>query len=452
MLALDTFGPVGVPWLTTPDAFLLGLIAGPPADLSIDAGRIYVDGLLAELFPEEGATYLNQPFFPDPPPLPAGRHGRRISTSGSARSPGSRTRAARRRAGRGGHHDADCRRSGSCASSARDGAACGMPVGDPPSAGGSRPRPSLRRRPTIPASCRRWRLSRHREPALPRRDPDGGTLGTARFKWSRDNGSIVSPVTAIAVGGGQTTLTVNRIGRDQVLRFRIGDWVTVTDDHRELNGEPGEMAQIVDIDEAERLIVLDRALPTGRRLRRHCGRDRRAPHPPPALGPDRGHQHDRRRRPDADRRGADRARGRRAGQFSTDPAGGAFSVGDYWVFSARTATPRSRSSTAAPPRGIRHHYVQLAAISGLGGPAPASPIAARRRRRRGGGLLHLRRPPRREHPGGDRCIAAAGGCVCLKAGLHVVDAPVVIDRPNVPAARRKPRHDRARRCAPGRFW
>src|SRR3546814_12477897 len=45
-------------------------------------------------------------------------------------------------------------------------------------------------------------------------------------------------------------LTVARIGRDRVLRFRADDWVTVTDDHRELMGEPGEMARIVDTDEA----------------------------------------------------------------------------------------------------------------------------------------------------------------------------------------------------------
>ena len=92
---------------------------------------------------------------------------------------------------------------------------------------------------------------------------DGGALGTARFKWSRDNGSIVSAVTALAVSGGQTTLTVTRIGRDQVLRFRIDDWVTVTDDHRELHGEPGEMARIVDLDEAQSQIVLDRSIPSG---------------------------------------------------------------------------------------------------------------------------------------------------------------------------------------------
>ena len=68
-LALDTFGRVGLPLLTTPDAFRIGFVPGPPPDLSIEPGRLYVDGLLAELFPEETVSYLAQPFLPDPPPF-----------------------------------------------------------------------------------------------------------------------------------------------------------------------------------------------------------------------------------------------------------------------------------------------------------------------------------------------------------------------------------------------
>src|SRR5262245_40162893 len=72
VLALDTFGPVGLPLLTTPNAFLISLLAGSPPDLGIGPGRLYVQGLLAEIFPDEDWTYLTQPFLPDPPPLPAG--------------------------------------------------------------------------------------------------------------------------------------------------------------------------------------------------------------------------------------------------------------------------------------------------------------------------------------------------------------------------------------------
>ncbi|MGO4841495.1 hypothetical protein AB4144_55475, partial [Rhizobiaceae sp. 2RAB30] len=57
--------------------------------------------------------------------------------------------------------------------------------------------------------------------------------------------------------------------------------------------------------------------------------------------------------------------------FSVDPAGGSFRIGDYWVFWARTATAEIEVLNAAPPRGIEHRYLQLAAISGLGGANPA---------------------------------------------------------------------------------
>jgi hypothetical protein len=69
----DTFGPAAVPRLTTPNGFAITAAATTPADLLIGAGRCYVDGLQAELFPNEtfggkAISYLNQPFLPGPPP------------------------------------------------------------------------------------------------------------------------------------------------------------------------------------------------------------------------------------------------------------------------------------------------------------------------------------------------------------------------------------------------
>src|SRR5687768_9602279 len=51
--ATDTFGACAVPRATTPNAFELTVVPGPPADLGLGAGRIYVDGLLAEILPGE---------------------------------------------------------------------------------------------------------------------------------------------------------------------------------------------------------------------------------------------------------------------------------------------------------------------------------------------------------------------------------------------------------------
>jgi Family of unknown function (DUF6519) len=67
----------------------------------------------------------------------------------------------------------------------------------------------------------------------------------ATFKWSRDNASVATAVTAITAAGSASVLTVQSTGRDDVLSFRPGDWIEITDDSRELAGNPGYLLQIV---------------------------------------------------------------------------------------------------------------------------------------------------------------------------------------------------------------
>jgi len=88
--------------------------------------------------------------------------------------------------------------------------------------------------------------------------PVGGS-GPAEFKWSRDNGSVISAVEAISAGRDE--LTVKGLGRDPVLRFQIGDWVEVLDDHTEFKGEAGLMAKVTKIDEANRILTIAPAIP-----------------------------------------------------------------------------------------------------------------------------------------------------------------------------------------------
>lgn len=431
LLSLDNFGPVGVPYLTTPDAFKLGLIPGAPPNLSIQPGRLYVDGLLAELFADEAATYASQPFLPDPPALPLGNSlayldvwEREVTY---VEDPELLDVAL-----------------GGVDTTARlqtvwqlrvDGvaqAACGMPVGQPASAGRLTTQAIAPAAPDDPCILPPIQGYRGLENRLYRIEIHvGGPLGTARFKWSRDNGSLVAPVSEIAVSGAQTTLTVQRLGRDEVMRFRVGDRVTVTDDHRELNGEPGEMAQIANINEADRKIVLDRALPTGGGRPFGAG--------PAAIAA----RHTRIQRwdetaalntldPDGLLITATGPVSIEAGiqiSFSTDPSGGGFRVGDYWQFWARTATAEIEILNAAPPRGIEHHYVQLGAISGLGGPAPA--IEDCRPKARAEGCCTFVVRPGESIQAAIDALPPAGGCVCLKAGLHLVEDTVVITRSNV---------------------
>jgi Family of unknown function (DUF6519)/Right handed beta helix region len=440
--ALDVLGPLGVPYATAPNSFLIGWLPGPPTNLSIGTGRLYVDGMQIEAFAEDNATYTSQPFYPAPLPLPTSGGAvvyldvwdREVTAIEDPSLPDVAL----------GGPDTTTRLQTvwQLRVDARDNAKCGLSVGDPPSAGRLTSRaaaPPATDDPCIlpPASGYRglenrlYRVEIH----------TGGPLGTARFKWSRDNGSIVSVVRDIAVSGTKTTLSVNRIGRDQFMRFRVGDWVTVTDDHRELMGEAGEMALISDIDESNRRIVVDGALPTG------TGR---------AFGANAAQiaaRHTRVQRwdqtsanfPPLDATGVipttagpiDLEDGIKI-NFATTSPGGSFRVGDYWVFWARTATAQVEELTNAPPRGIIHRYMQIAAITGIGG--AATPV-----------VTDCRPPPAQPQPqpgdtdccctiivrpgesiqdGIDR-LPEQGGCVCLKTGLHGIEKPLRITRGSI---------------------
>jgi Family of unknown function (DUF6519)/Abnormal spindle-like microcephaly-assoc'd, ASPM-SPD-2-Hydin len=89
-----------------------------------------------------------------------------------------------------------------------------------------------------------------------------GPPPTATFKWSRENASVATAVTLIAsatnsLGATASQLTVQSLGRDQVLGFNPGDWIEVIDDYLELNGEPGELHQIDSINASALTITLD---------------------------------------------------------------------------------------------------------------------------------------------------------------------------------------------------
>jgi hypothetical protein len=186
----------------------------------------------------------------------------------------------------------------------------------------------------------------------------GGLEGETRatFKWSRDNGSVVAAVEDIATDGAQSRLTVSRIGRDQVLRFHVDDWVEVLDDYTELEvgptgQKPGHLARVVDLNEAARTITLEPAIPGDL-----------------VFDPTDAERHTRVRRWDCEgpqNVGAgplDLEDGIQI-SFLLDPDSGVFKSGDYWVFPARTADGTVGPLENAPPRGIHHHYGRLAEVT-----------------------------------------------------------------------------------------
>ncbi|HYJ82441.1 MAG TPA: DUF6519 domain-containing protein, partial [Allosphingosinicella sp.] len=200
----------------------------------------------------------------------------------------------------------------------------------------------------------------------------GGALGTARFKWSRDNASVGATIEAIDNGD---RLEVRRIGRDSLLRFRTGDWVEITDDRREFAGLPGDIRRLAGVDEDSNTLTLESALsadliPAG-------GADTAAARHSRVVKWDQSGQvlkPDGTTWEDLDAAGSDGlipvpADGSpvvlEAGitvTFAVDPAGN-LRAQDHWTFAARTEGAQIEILDRAPPAGIHHHYARLAIVT-----------------------------------------------------------------------------------------
>jgi len=184
----------------------------------------------------------------------------------------------------------------------------------------------------------------------------GGAAGTATFKWSRDNGSVVSGVDGIDPAAH--SITIRDPGRDAYLSFAAGQWVEITSDAVELNPDagPGILVRLTTPTEGT-LLTYDPLTVIG-----------------PAIDATTFKPTTKVRRWDAD-----------TGMVTTDQAtwialeggvqvrfggGDTYATGDYWLIPARAVTALSASGTiewpqdaggpALRPRaGIRHHYCLL---------------------------------------------------------------------------------------------
>lgn len=90
---------------------------------------------------------------------------------------------------------------------------------------------------------------------------DGGSAGSASFVWSRDNGSVVFPITSLS---GQWA-TLSTLGRDAKQALEVGDWVEVVDDAYTARGVPAPLRQVIAVDLTGGRVQLDAdpAAPTG---------------------------------------------------------------------------------------------------------------------------------------------------------------------------------------------
>ena len=168
-----------------------------------------------------------------------------------------------------------------------------------------------------------------------------GDLNTATFKWSRDNGSVVYAIEKFETGA-PNQIKVKQFGKDKFLSLKIGDWVEILGDETELKGEPGTLAQIDDIKESQKIIILNTDVSA--HSHESHPKIRRWDQPSDAIlvTPD----------------SIILEKGIEV-QFS----GSAFKTGDYWVFAARTATANVEELTDEPALGIKHHYCKLALVT-----------------------------------------------------------------------------------------
>ncbi|MDW2982764.1 DUF6519 domain-containing protein [Rhodanobacter sp. KK11] len=198
----------------------------------------------------------------------------------------------------------------------------------------------------------------------------GGPAGTASFKWSRENGSVVFAVThselgaAADDGSAPLTVTLAGTGRDTRLGLAANDWVELVDDRYTLGQRAYPLLQVLAIDPANASVTLNVPKNTT-----------------PWPLDDAPQRHPLLRR--WDQREAVNAQGvltvaegapitLEDGIQITFSPGGVYATGDYWLIPARVAGsgqldwPSANGAPAAlPPRG-RHHHAVLG-ISGEGG-------------------------------------------------------------------------------------
>ncbi len=171
------------------------------------------------------------------------------------------------------------------------------------------------------------------------KSPNGPT-----FKWSRDNGSVVGRVEEIE----GNLITVSMIGCQPETAFAPAQWVELSDEEHVLNGKPGVFVQVHDIQGNELTIVnppfklpVFGTLPTAR-LWDSTNRPASLVFEE-AITLENGVQV----------------------RFSP----GDYRSGDYWVFPTRAIScqvewPQDAQGkpVAQPPRGIEHHYGRLALV------------------------------------------------------------------------------------------
>lgn len=334
-MLVDLVGRCAVSRLT-PDAFR---IVREGASFTIGPGRFYADGLVAECFGQgeremdpvlgeqrgrDPIPYEQQPFLPEPDPV-AGSHGlvyldvwQRTVTSSEdpdLNDPGPETDTTLR-------------------------AQTVWQVRLLPNVGDPQHDLDLVDAPTGRLSCRQGKAGyRGHENRLYRVEiHDGGPVGGATFKWSRDNGSTIASV--IDVARDLRTLVLGTLPND--IPLKRGDLLEAMDERHELGNRPGLFVEVKEWRPPRAALV--EPLPRDALDPRFAPRVRRWE----GLAP-------------AGRKAVELEEGIEVAFGGSD-----FRTGDYWTFRARAATHTIEQLDDAPPQGIHHHRCALALVPARG--------------------------------------------------------------------------------------
>ncbi|MFI5456618.1 MAG: DUF6519 domain-containing protein [Isosphaerales bacterium] len=205
-----------------------------------------------------------------------------------------------------------------------------------------------------------------------------GLTSAATFKWSRENGSVVFPISS---GGLTTTVVLESLGRDDRFGLAEGEWVEIEDDTYVLQNHAETMLQVQSIVSSTLTVTLSGASiwgdPTEHPLLRRW--DYQAGDPADGglqLGSDNAALVIE----DTDGKWLSLEDGVRI-QFQPPDSGQPptqYRTGDYWLIPARTATgdvewpseaeKDTQGNTvivriAKPPDGIDHHYAPLGIVA-----------------------------------------------------------------------------------------
>lgn len=234
----------------------------------------------------------------------------------------------------------------------------------------------------------------------------GGTADEgASFKWSRENGSVVFPITDKPTADNQkgtTTIAVGNLGRDDRFTLEPGDWVELVDDDYVLQVATSQspinpLLQVDSVDRMNLQVTLKGTLagaPFG-----NVGLDQ-SKHPRLIRWDQKSGTGKSGSPPQLDGSGTIsivedpseagwitledgvQIQFQPGGAVASPAANMTYRTGDYWLIPARTiigdvlwpqeinpSTGQDRPQ-ALPPHGVRHHYALLAVVSFAGNKLP----------------------------------------------------------------------------------